>query len=43
MKKFYPVTKESEQMLKDINESDKRGFFCIDEDELEIYGNFSTD
>ena len=30
-------------MLKDINESDERGFFCIDEDELEIYGNFSTD
>ena len=43
MSKFYPVAKQSQELLKDINENDERGFFCIDEDEMEIFGNFSTD
>ena len=44
MKKFYPVAKNSEKLLNDINIGADRGFFCIDEPEdLEVYGHFSSD
>ena len=44
MKKFNPVGKNSEKLLHEINTGADRGFFCIDEpDDLEVYGNFSTD
>ena len=44
MKKFYPVTKNSEKTLHDINEDANRGFFCIDEpNDLEVYGDFTSD
>ena len=44
MKKFYPVSKSSEELLNSINESDERSFYCFDwTDELEIYGDFPSD
>ena len=44
MKKFYPVTKNSEKLLKDIITDADRGLFCIDEpSDLEIYGDHTSD
>ena len=44
MKKFHPVTLNSQKLLNDINIGADRGFFCIDEpNDLEVYGDFTSD
>ena len=42
MQDFYPVSKNSKELLDLINESDERSFYCLDwTDELEVYGDWS--
>ena len=44
MKEFYPVSKQSEALLNDINEDANRSFYCLDPtDQLEIYGEHKVD
>ena len=42
MQDFYPVSKNSKELLDLINKSDKRSFYCLDwTDEIEVYGDWS--